>query len=105
MKKNILFLSLLFILGFLILPNLASAQPTTITQIVTNLATLITGIAIFVVVISWIITGLLFLTAQGDPAKITKARTALIWAVVGTAVAFLAGTAIFIIGNALSFGI
>ncbi len=104
MQKKLYFSVLIFILGVLIVPQFALAQPTTITQIVTNLSSLITGIAIFVVVISWILTGLIFLTAQGDPSKITKGRTALIWAVVGTAVAFLAGTARIIIGNALSTG-
>jgi len=102
MQKKILFkLGLLFIA--LSLPQYIFAQ--TITGIVGNLAGLITNIAIFVVVVSWIITGLLFLTAQGDPSKLTKAKTALIWAVVGTAVAILAGSARFMIEKALIYGV
>lgn len=104
MKKNLLFSILLFVVGIIVLPQIALAQPTTITQMVTNLASLISGIAVFITIACWIITGLLFLMAQGDPSKLTKAKTALIWAVVGTAVAILSATAVAIINNALTFG-
>lgn len=98
-NKKILSLSLLLSIA---LPAIAFAQ--SITGLVANLASVITKVAVFVTVVSWIITGLLFLIAQGDPGKVGKARSALIWAVVGTAVALLAGTASTIIGNALLTG-
>lgn len=97
-KKTFLLLLILF------LPQFVLAQ-VTITGIVGNLAGLITNVAIFVVIVSWIITGLLFLVAQGDPTKLTKAKTALIWAVVGTAVAILAGSAQSIIQTAIESGV
>ena len=102
MKKNILFLTLFTIFGLLFVANLASAQ--SITGIVANLASIVTKVAIFVTVVFWIITGLLFLTAQGDPGKLGKAKTALIGAIIGTAVSFLSGSATTIIGNALITG-
>ena len=53
-------------------------------------------------VIFWIWTGLLFLLAQGDPAKLSTARHALIWAVAGTVVIILAYSAVAIVQNALN---
>jgi hypothetical protein len=42
------------------------------------------------IIIMFIWAGILFLTAQGDPTKITGAKKAVLWAVVGTAVGLLA---------------
>ena len=61
-------------------------------------------IASGVVVILWIITGLLFLTAQGAPEKLKSARTALIAAVAGTALVIIAGSAIALVKNAFGLG-
>ena len=44
------------------------------------------------VIIMFIWVGILFLSAQGDPAKISTARKALIWVIVGIAVVLLANT-------------
>ncbi|MDO8530091.1 MAG: hypothetical protein Q7S10_01665 [bacterium] len=49
------------------------------------------------VVIMFIYAGILFLTASGDPTKIGNARRAVIWAVVGVAVGFLAFSAVGLI--------
>ncbi len=43
-----------------------------------------------VVVIMFIYAGFLFLTAQGEPGKVSEAKKALIWAVVGIIVAIFA---------------
>ncbi|KKP32583.1 MAG: hypothetical protein A2312_04390 [Candidatus Staskawiczbacteria bacterium RIFOXYB2_FULL_32_9] len=104
MKKNLLFSISLFTLVVLISPIIALAQPTSLTAIAVNLRMLITNIAILIIIVCWIITGLLFLIAQGDPSKLTKAKTALIWAIVGTVVAFLAETARVIIQTAITTG-
>lgn len=101
--QNKKLLSLILLLSVLsILPAVASAQ--TITGIVQNLASIVTNVAIFVTVVFWIITGLLFITAQGDPGKLGTARKALVASIIGTAIAFLAGSATAIIGNALLSG-
>jgi len=60
-------------------------------------------IASGVVVILWVITGLLFLTAQGAPEKLKSAKTALIAAVAGTLLVIIAGSAIALVSSA--FGI
>lgn len=56
-------------------------------KIATFVGTLIGGVA----VIMFIIAGILFLISAGDPAKVTKARDALKYAVMGGVVAIAAG--------------
>lgn len=53
-----------------------------------------------VVVILWIITGFLFLTAQGAPEKVSKAKTALLTAVAGTVLVIIAGGAVSLVSSA-----
>lgn len=68
------------------------------------------GVAItvgtYIVVIGWVIAGILFLLAQGDPQKFTKAKLALIAAVIGTVAIALAigGDVIESIRNMLGVG-
>jgi hypothetical protein len=57
-------------------------------------------IASGVVVILWIITGLMFLTAQGAPDKVTQGRKALLAAVVGTLLVIVASSAVYLVGSA-----
>jgi hypothetical protein len=45
-------------------------------------------VGLSVIMFMW--AGILFLTASGDPAKIDKAKKAVIWGVVGIFVVFLA---------------
>jgi len=47
-------------------------------------------IAISFVIIMFTLAGFKFLTAQGDPSKISEARLAVIWGTVGTTVIVLA---------------
>ena len=47
------------------------------------------SIVIAFVIISFILAGFIFITAQGDPAKIAQARQAVIWGIVGVAVILL----------------
>jgi len=91
---------LIILLAILIIPSAVFAQ-VTIKSIVDNLLLTVSYVAGVVSVICWVITGLMFLTAIGDPSKITTARKALIFAVIGTAIALLAGTAPFLVGSAL----
>ncbi len=77
----------------------------TITGMVANVAKIIVLVATILVVIFWIITGLLFLAAQGAPDKLSLAKKALYASIAGTAIVILSQVAIVIIENALFFGI
>jgi hypothetical protein len=59
-------------------------------------------VASAVVVILWVITGILFLSAQGAPEKLKAARTALISAVAGTVLVIVAASAISIVSSAFN---
>ena len=99
-NKKIFFLILL---GVLILPGLASAQITVATIVhAAEQTTLL--IASGIVVILWIITGILFLTALGAPEKLGTAKKALFAAVAGTVLVIIAGSAIALITDALKLG-
>ncbi len=103
MKKNLLFLSLLA----LALPAAALAAPAgniTVTGIVANVANVIWTVAVIIVVIFWVITGILFLAAMGDPGKLGTAKKALFAAVGGTVIVVLAYSATNIIENAIFQG-
>lgn len=52
-------------------------------------------------VVMFIIAGVQFLSAQGEPSKISQARQSLIWGAVGMAVGLLAFSIPFIIDSAL----
>lgn len=98
MNKKILFLILLAVL---ILPLSAFADSTvTVKTIIAAAIQTALYIASGVVVILWVITGLLFLTAGGAPDKAVSARKALIAAVAGTALVIVAASAISIVGSA-----
>ena len=97
-NKKILLLALL---GVLVLPSIASAI--TIKSMVDAAVQTTLYIASGVIVILWIVTGMLFLTAQGDPTKLGSARKALFSAVAGTVLVIVAGGALGLVGSA--FGI
>ena len=103
MKKNLLLSLSIVLLSALILPSMTSAV--TITGMVDNVALIIVHVGGILVIIFWIITGLLFLSAQGAPEKLSNAKRALYMAIAGTALVILAQVASTIIGNALLFGI
>jgi len=56
--------------------------------------------AVFVVVM-FVIAGIAFMTAQGDPEKLKTARSAFIWGVVGIAVAIIGYSIVAIVQSAL----
>lgn len=102
MKKILLSLILLF---FLIFPNIILAAGEIITGMVENVTNIIVFIGTILVVIFFIITGILFLTAQGAPEKLSLAKKALFASIAGTAIVILAQVAKTIIENALFLGI
>ncbi len=105
MNKKIFVLAI----GLITLPLLASAQGeggiVSITQMAQNVAQVVWLVATIIIVILWVVTGILFLSAQGDPGKLKTAKTALFSAVGGTAIVILAYSAITIISNALFRGV
>ena len=85
-------------LGILALPVIVSAQlynagtGGTVTVIgIMHAVEIATG-TIFggAAVVFFVIAGILFLTAQGDPAKIKTARSAFIWGIAGVVVGIMA---------------
>jgi hypothetical protein len=103
-KKGLL---LSILLTSLISPISASAQPVlnlTITGLVGNVASVIWTVATIIIIMFWVITGLLFLMAAGDPGKIGTAKKALFAAVGGTVIVILAYSVTNIISNALLSG-
>ncbi len=98
MDKKIL--SLILLAAVLILPGVAGAQ--TVAGMITNVINnVVWPFAIGAVVVLWIATGLMFLTAQGEPGKLTNAKGALIAAIAGTVIVVISTTAITIVRNAL----
>ena len=61
-------------------------------------------IASGVVVILWIVTGILFLSASGAPEKLGSAKKALLAAVAGTVLVIVAGSAIALVSGAFGLG-
>lgn len=97
-------------IGLAVLPIVALAQvggsaPTgfatsleTLGQMIVNQIWIVFTI---IAIIAFVIAGVLFLTSGGDPEKIAKARSALIWGVAGIVVGILAFTIIAVIRGAL----
>ena len=100
MDKKILFLVLL---GVLVLPSVTLAQ-ITITGMVENVAKVVWTVGTIIVIILWVVTGILFLAAQGDPAKLKTAKTALFTSIAGTVIIILAFSVAGIIERAIFFG-
>lgn len=88
---------LFFFILFLIvaLPVLAITIPNpiqadTIAELIKDIADLIFWVAIAVVPLMVIISGIMFIFAGGDPNKISQARNLLFWAGIGLAILLLA---------------
>lgn len=82
-KKILLFLAVVF----MALPFAVNAL--TVTGIANNIRNLVQYLGGVIAIILWVITGVLFLQAQGDPSKATKARTALLTSIAGTIILIL----------------
>ena len=85
------------------MPKITLAQ-LTITGMVANVANVIWIVATIMVLIFWVITGILFLSSMGDPAKLSKAKLALFASIGGTVIVILAYSAVAIIENAILIG-
>ena len=69
--------------------------------IITGLACWITRVALVFIVIGIVYYGIKFMTAQGDPTKLTEAKKSFIWGLVGVVVILGTYTIIATVANAL----
>jgi hypothetical protein len=100
----------LITIGAIALPIIALAQigGTPPTNFVTDLTTLGNRIVAqvwivftIIAVICFVVAGVLFLTAAGNPEKVQQARTAFLWGVAGVVVGIVAYTIIAIVRTAV----
>ena len=102
MKKIIASLILLTLVA---LPVVAFAQPSvtigSIEGLVDAIKRPLWTIFGLIALIAFVISGILFLSAAGNPEKIALARTAFLWGVVGIVVGIIAYSIVAIIENAL----
>lgn len=71
-------------------PPADTTLPTgSITQIISSIMTWILGLVGFLGVIGFAIAGILYLTAAGDEDRISTAKRAMTWSIVGVVVALL----------------
>lgn len=92
-------------LSTLFLPIVAFAQPPVtigslqgLVNVIENFIWIIFGA---IAVVMFVIAGIYFLTAGGEPEKIQKARSAFIWGVAGVVVAIIAYSIIAIVSTGL----
>ena len=102
MKK----ISLLSLLGFLLLPSIALAQlhsygSLTLNGLIPNILNVLWIVFTAFAVIMFVVSGIMFLTAQGDREKLVTARASLYWGVVGVIVGIVAYSAVAIITSIL----
>lgn len=100
MNKKIL---ISILLAVLIAPAMISAQGqgqgATLGSMAKAAAETALAVATGVVVVMWVVSGILFLVAAGDPSKLGTAKTGLIAAVAGTVIVILANGAIGFVGG------
>ena len=107
MKKNILIFLLIIVLSLVLTKTFVFAQPTLIESVddieeaLKNIRNILFGIASFIAVIMFIVAGILYMTAQGEPEKINKAKTAVKSAVIGTVIAVVAAGVLELIKDIL----
>jgi len=95
----------LFVLVPIAFAAVVTAGPTTLGGVTTIVDTVITWVQtiVFLIAILMIIwAGFTWMTAGGDEEKIKTARSMLLWALVGIAVALFAGVAKTFITNLIS---
>ena len=87
------------------MPAMAFAQPSVTIDSLEGLVDAIKGplwvVFGLIALIAFVIAGISFLTAAGDPERIKTARTAFMWGIVGIVVGIIAYSIIAIIESAL----
>jgi uncharacterized BrkB/YihY/UPF0761 family membrane protein len=103
----------LYILPTLLLPVVASAKipnplggVNDLSQVVAAVVDIVQILLIMATVLYLLYAGLMFVTARGEPSKISKARDALLWGMVGAALILAARVLVVTlqstVGNILS---
>lgn len=87
MKKRLIII--LFFTALILPVNVLAALPNTVTALGENVKAIFWTVFLVFVVVCFIIAGILFMTARGDPQKLLLARAAVIWGVVGVVVGLL----------------
>lgn len=72
----------------------ADPQPSNLIKTGINILSIVAGV---IAVVMIMIAGLKFITSQGDPGKISSARTAALYAIIGLVIVALAQTIVFFI--------
>jgi hypothetical protein len=95
----------LVLLGAMVLPVVAMAQPAvtigSLQEVITKLENALWIIFGGVAVICFVIAGILFLTAAGNPEKVQQARNAFLWGVAGVVVGIVAYSIIAIVSSVI----
>lgn len=99
----------LVLISILVAPVMILAESTAPRGQIADIESLVETIENFVwiifgliAVISFVVAGILFLTAAGNPEKVAQARTAFLWGVAGVVVGILAFSIVAIIQNAVT---
>ncbi|MEI7425091.1 MAG: hypothetical protein WCK10_03170 [Candidatus Staskawiczbacteria bacterium] len=100
----------LALVGLLALPVMAFAIPAGVpsisglTQIVTYIENALWIIFGLIAVICFVMAGILFLTAGGQPEKVQSARSAFIWGIAGVVVGIVAYSIVQIVSTVMQGG-
>jgi len=98
----------LIALSILALPVLAFAQPNveigSLQQMITYIQNAMWIIFMGIAVIMFVVAGILFLTAGGQPEKVASARSAFIWGIAGVVVGILAYSIVAIVSSVMQGG-
>jgi len=96
MNKKTLFLILFSVL--LVLPSVSLAAKTLL-DIVNELANQLKLLSAGLATIAFVVSGIMFLTATGNPSRMTIAKGSLVAAIIGIVLVVLAGGAEFFVKN------
>lgn len=72
-----------------------------ISSILGNITNLVWLVFVTIAIIMFVVAGILFLTAQGDSEKLSTARNAALWGVIGVAVAIIGYAIIYLVRTQL----
>ena len=102
----ILFAGILCLAGFISTGNTTTIdnpiKPETFSDLLTGIADQVGSLIAILGTIMIIISGILYLTSAGSPERISKAKTALIYAVAGIAIGLAAKGIIEIVKNVMN---
>ena len=88
------------IIGFLLLPVVAFAQyENWVSRMMGNILTPVWQLFAGIAAAMFVVAGILFTTSNGEPGKITTAKNAAIWGIVGIVVASLAFVMVQIVSS------